>query len=384
MSIINAIRPQRDTTSATDAYNDYNKSIEEGTRLQNIGKLRGMFQQGTPDRGALISQLGQINPYEMGVNMLKPESRGASNVNQLALNYRSAMANRLSGNWANLPQEMKDQLDANILQMKNELLQTPEGRMIVGNVTEKPQGQSVSKQGLDIDSKIQEIKSKAIDSSPRDGVIDGEADLNSYVESIIQSYGLGENEPEAKRLRKYLADIKSETRSIYEQSQKKEDKEYGRGLESVARKQKLDEATAKYGPLLYSIEELTNKPDDIASKATALTSVLRVESGAAIAESEFARRMQGWLTDEEYRQMIDEMTSMGIIAKGMFNPDVREADVNKITTRYLDKVNANEIIDFAKSSIPKYVLDYNFKDEPAKKGRKKLTPNMYNQLLGGK
>ena len=74
VSVLNAIGSPR---NFAEEQAKYKQLQEQGTRLNEIGNLRNMFAQGTPDKQALLSQIGQIDPYATAKTMLTPDKESS-------------------------------------------------------------------------------------------------------------------------------------------------------------------------------------------------------------------------------------------------------------------------------------------------------------------
>lgn len=197
----------------------------------------------------------------------------------------------------------------------------------------------------------QSITEGAVDKN-NDGVLDiSPTILRNKVNETASKLGWGPEGKEVKALYELIDGLAREAKD-------REEKRYLRGLSAIERKQKLDDAVADNGPLLYAIDRLKSHPNDIAVKSSAITSVLRIESGAAIADSEFSRRMVGLLGNDNYRNMLNEMTGAGMIIKGMLSKDLKDASFEQIFNKYLDRVPAEEISDFVRTFIPSYVIEH--------------------------
>ena len=154
----------------------------------------------------------------------------------------------------------------------------------------------------------------------------------------------------------HLNTLVSELKSASEASKASSTAAFEKGRIAKQDKEALDKAVAENGAALTSLSGLEDNPDSSPAKATVMTTILRKESGAAIAESEFGRRMQGWLGPEDYSRMINELTGAKVLIAGKIDENLREAAITQVMTKYLDKVPGRELYTFLSSMIPEYIL----------------------------
>jgi hypothetical protein len=152
---------------------------------------------------------------------------------------------------------------------------------------------------------------------------------------------LGKDHPTVGTTQSYWVEIQTDARN------KARDQEE-RNKQFRSEQRTLFKDMAAVGGMLGAVRDLRKDPTNVAAKANALTSVLRKESGAAIAESEFLRRMSTWLSADDYGKLFNEMTGAGIIVQGRISKDWQESTLTRITNKYLERVDSKQIEQFAK------------------------------------
>lgn len=157
-------------------------------------------------------------------------------------------------------------------------------------------------------------------------------------------------------------------------TRKSELAEESRKAGSYARQLAKDKA--EVGALSLAYNKLSTNPNDKTYKSSALTSILRKESGASIASSEFLGRMREWLPAADYENLINDMNSIGMLVAGKMSDNAAELFANRIANNYLDKVDTGKMLEFMFASLPDYA------DVPGKGRLKSWRP--VGETTGGK
>lgn len=203
---------------------------------------------------------------------------------------------------------------------------------------------------------------KAVDED-KNGVLDNYDEISYMLTEIKDKYGVSEKDMQnvndllAKKVEKASKNFSGDTAKA-EEVRKKTD--FSR---------KLADDIAAVGTLRLARDNLKANPNDKTAKSSALTSILRKESGAAIGASEFMGRMKEWLSASDYQQLQDDMSGLGMLVAGRLSPNASEIFQSKIADNYMDKVNANKMLQFLEYIIPDYAK--------GEKGADKKTTEQY-------
>jgi hypothetical protein len=100
-----------------------------------------------------------------------------------------------------------------------------------------------------------------------------------------------------------------------------------------------------------AMNDLKQRPNDVTTKRMALNVKLRDESGAAIGAEEFTNMMSFVLPESAYKDFVDETTGLGAILVGLAGDDARVAYMKRIVEKYLDRVDAQKLINYIDNGI---------------------------------
>lgn len=167
----------------------------------------------------------------------------------------------------------------------------------------------------------------------------------------------GGDQTQVESLVKSLEDDSKASREEKAAVLAKEQKLYDRTLTAQQLKEAVDKEIAENSMLIKSVQGLEKDPNDAAAKTFALTTLLRKESGAAIADSEYLNRMQGLLSSEDYSSLVAEMVSAKMIIAGRWAPEIKEAEETKIQNRFLGKIDGKELASIMKPMVRQAVWD---------------------------
>jgi hypothetical protein len=204
------------------------------------------------------------------------------------------------------------------------------------------------------------------------GVMTNFPELAARLAAYHSEFGAGTNSAAYKNDLEFLQNKQATEERRRKAIIEKADRERGISREKRMEDLSMDDRIAAVGPMIYSYREMQGPNPTTAQKSTALVSVLRKESGAAIGEKEYSGRMKGWL-GPLYDQYIDEVTSMKIPLSGFISGDVRANQLERIQEKYLAKVPATAIADFIRIALPDGVREEAMRREDARVKAQKST-----------
>ena len=341
VSVLNAIGSPR---NFAEEQAKYKQLQEQGTRLNEIGNLRNMFAQGTPDKQAILNQYAKVDPMLGAKNILSQQQTNPEDemraVTQLGIQLRNQYLLRASDNWENFGEARKNQIEANIDRMEGALKGTTLGAQMIGEVqqeVEQKNGVALGDVGkgipsLDVEAVQDEIKNML---KVKDGIIENDADINAFIDVKKNAHGLGESDSEIKRIRGYY-DRLSKT-ELAKDKRAEEKRKIGKG--DIDRRISQDE---KFQWLFKPFKNLKENPEDKTAKGIAIMSALRKESGAAIAASEFRNAMKVLLPEDKYEEFIQDATGLNaFIAKGA---GLEDAYVERLVNKYIGFADSDKIL----------------------------------------
>ena len=407
-----AFKPERDRKAqeVVDQYNDPenewfkqrgltgSKRTEALSSLlkQHDNKLAGRYDQLAKEEAvaerehARKKELMDADKAAKAEEASNPQSM--TNLKQIALQYRTNLRSRQSESWKNFNQAQKDELDQSLDGYRTILSKTELGRALMGQIeqeipaVEVPEvaSQAQAQAGDDTADSVKQMELKDVRDSLSKlgtdelGFLTNIESIDNHVDDLAARYG--ENDSFVTRARAAVERSKKAAQDRFKTGTEEQKRKTDIGFRARAEDRTIQEKVADSGALIYSMNELKDNPDSTPAKATALTSVLRKESGASIADSEFGRRMQGWLSAEDYEAMLGELTGAKIIIAGKISGDLRDAQVNRITSRYLSKVSADKIMAFTAAMLPKFVREYSDLQKQGEKDTKGAAKTKSNPL----
>lgn len=199
------------------------------------------------------------------------------------------------------------------------------------------------------------------DTEPKDGVIDNASNILYNLKQTLLDNGYNTKSAEYQSLMDWWDNKKVEVNEKYNEA--KENKRYTEKQyksDDVERR-KLASARTAYDYLLQN-------PESTANIVSALTALLRMESGAAIAENEYVGRSSGLLPADKYDEMIREMTSLsmvigGRIAGGAFT----NANTQRIFSKYASDVDIERLKKELSNALGRYANGVEEGVEPLRK-----------------
>lgn len=205
-----------------------------------------------------------------------------------------------------------------------------------------------------------EISQYATDKD-KNGVVDSPKGWVQAFSTIRDKYGVSDADM-ADVTRAWEAAVKN-LEDAHRARMDREEVQYSRGRQKSQDELALADKRAAVGALLLAYNNLQTNPSDKTYKSSALTSILRRESGAAIGASEFMGRMKEWLPPEKYQKLQDEMSGVGMLVAGKLAPNAADIWQSKIADRYLDDVDTRKLLSFMDAMIPSYAKPKDGKKE---------------------
>lgn len=196
-----------------------------------------------------------------------------------------------------------------------------------------------------------ELSRYAIDED-KNGVVDSPEGWVQAFSSIRDKYGVSDADM-ADVSRAWDAAVKR-IEDAHRERMEREDVQYSRSRQKSQDELSLADKKAAVGALMLAYNNLQTDPTDKTYKSSALTSILRRESGAAIGASEFMGRMKEWLPPEKYQKLQNEMSGLGMLVAGKLAPNAADIWQSKIADKYLDDVDTGKLLRFMDAMIPSY------------------------------
>lgn len=112
------------------------------------------------------------------------------------------------------------------------------------------------------------------------------------------------------------------------------------------------EKAAEYGLMVSGIESLKTNPTNPTVLNSVLTSLLRLESGAAIGEDEYIKRAKDYMSEKDYEDFINDINDPILNIKDKILSGTAKAEVQKIQAKYIARMDANKIINNATLAVP--------------------------------
>lgn len=122
--------------------------------------------------------------------------------------------------------------------------------------------------------------------------------------------------------------------------------------ESRQNKQDRIAQDKEYKPMWSSIQLLKANPNDKTQKRATLNIALRVESGAAIAASEFDKLMSQTLPPDKYEQFKSETTGLATYLASLVSDTAMEEYLASVAEKYLGDVDSTKLYDYVDAKIP--------------------------------
>lgn len=186
----------------------------------------------------------------------------------------------------------------------------------------------------------------------KNGVVDSPERWVQAFSSIRDKYGVSDADM-ADVSRAWDAAV-NRIEDAHRERMAREDVQYSRSRQKSQDELSLADKKAAVGALLLAYNNLQTNPTDKTYKSSALTSILRRESGAAIGASEFMGRMKEWLPPEKYQKLQNEMSGLGMLVAGKLAPNAADIWQSKIADKYLDDVDTGKLLRFMDAMIPSY------------------------------
>lgn len=281
----------------------------------------------------------------------KTDINSVDNIKQIAIQYRATLASFASDTWRNLPQSQKNDMIAQSKGLKAQLAKTELGRALLGQVeSEAPVDITktvvppapVTGGGQEVTKATIEDLFKQSQDADRDGQADNAPDIDGAL--AILAGTLGETDKDVLSLKAKWASMQQGFEKKAEKRTADEQKQYERRQSYIKRK-------AAIGTLLQGLKDLKKAPESLSAKSSVMTSILRSESGAAIAQSEFGQRMLGWLGEKEFNNMVEEMNGLGVLIAGRISSNAAELMQGRIMNKYLAKVPGSSLYTFGAAKV---------------------------------
>lgn len=247
--------------------------------------------------------------------------------------------------------------------LKDALMQDPYGVELLGQFGD------VVDNKLD-PSAVETTIKNAKDELPRDGEIDGYAEIVSAIESWGNQNRLSPKDPMMQSLYKVL---EAKKESISDAFQKAESKR----LEGKGTTEDIEKRAEKVIPVYGVYKRLKENPNDIATRGDAMNRLLRDESGAAIGKDEVISRLQTILPTNEYENLVSETGGIkGWVANSTGNENLLNIQV---MSKYLGKMDVQKMCNILKDRVGgQKVFDYLEKtyktDEDLQRSKKPVLP----------
>lgn len=113
-----------------------------------------------------------------------------------------------------------------------------------------------------------------------------------------------------------------------------------------------EEKAADFALIVKGIEELKKNPNDPTVLNSVLTSLLRLESGAAIGADEYINRAKDYMSIGDYESFVDEISNPVLNIKEKVLSGSAKTDVQTIQAKYIARMNANKIIESSTLIVP--------------------------------
>lgn len=185
--------------------------------------------------------------------------------------------------------------------------------------------------------KNNQIANKVIDKD-KDGVSDTKIGIvKDAVREFVKKNNYGEKEQ--KELINFVDELNSDIKTA--NSTKLENLAKKQNISNASQNQKLREgdAVAEIGMIMGGLDAIEKNPTSYGEVEDLLTSLLRKESGAAIAADEVVTRMKGSLDPQSRREIEDELNGLYTIIGGTLNSRWADARAKKVLFKYIPKMN---------------------------------------------
>lgn len=223
----------------------------------------------------------------------------------------------------------------------------------VDNPTETPEEKKLKEANIKTArDKADEIITKELVDADNDGYVDtGSATIvKKKLSDLALEYNININDQKWKDVYDWY-DTKANALEKATKGKREKADEARRNSEFA---RKLADDRAAVGALALAYKKLQTNPNDKTYKSSALTSILRKESGASIGSSEFMGRMKEWLSPSDYQSLQDDMSGVGMLIAGKLSDNAADIWGSKIADKYLDKVNSDKLFEFVGAILPDY------------------------------
>lgn len=325
-----------------------------------------------------------------------------SKINSLGVQYRNARNAMTLGSWKNLPKAEKDQAIAEMKSIREALAGMGDlGKAMVGKVEAEPatMPQPEETPAFDYEGAKSVLRGLAVDSDDN-GEIDDVAGFDLALAELISKSGLGENDDSVRNLVTFAKSLKEGIKANhkanvdkqeiakgdirYQYQRQKDEQRYTEGKEF-----ELEKEATKFQPIYGAYKRLKADPESISARSDALTRLLRDESGAAIAESEYLNRLRSVLPEAQYNKLVSELSGIGrwvanttgnenILMERAMAKYVSVMDANKMLSILRDRTGMNRVFNYLEKN---YRGEGSQDSEPTK--RRKVVKNV-DSFFGGK
>ncbi len=347
-----------------------------------VQKYGDAAMSGKTDLNSFYNELASLSP-EVADRTLRIQSTltaqnrpksGPSDLDRLATQLRSDLMIKSDPvKWNNLTPEEQDSANQRITYAQQRLASNGS---IYGDQTTQQQNDAPIVPRVFDEQKARDAVTAAIaNDDPKTETVEGMVAARRAIAEIVRDSGIPNNDRSLQMVLSWLADIEKERGQIARELKAAEENNFNRDITkrrlaqdekqiAESKQKNLEDDVAKYGSLQLAYNNLLKDPNDKTAKSSALTSVLRMESGAAIGDSEFLGRMKEWLSPADYQNLLNDMTGAGILVAGAISQNVAEANTKRIIDSYMDRVNTSKVIEFTRSKPPKRVLNVWDKEAP--------------------
>jgi hypothetical protein len=280
-----------------------------------------------------------------------------SKINSLGVQYRNARNAMTLGSWKNLPKAEQNQAIAEMKSIREALAGMGDlGKAMVGKVESEATPQPEEKPTFDYEGAKDALRGLAVDADDN-GEIDDVAGFDAALAELISKSGLGENDDSVRNLQTFAKSLKDGIKANYKANVDKnkrinDDQRYDAGIERDATRRAedknfdLEKEATKFQPIYGSFRRLRENPNDISAKSDALTRLLRDESGAAIAESEYLGRLRSVLPDDKFKELSKKLSGAGRWIAGVTG--LENERMESIMFEYLGFMDANKMLSVMK------------------------------------
>ena len=217
------------------------------------------------------------------------------------------------------------------------------------------------------------------------GTIDNIGAINQGLSDLAREYNISPKNKRWASIIKSLDDMKESIAQDRRAKVQDENQEFSEKitLANLSMK-KEDRRIAQdkiYKNIFTTASRLKGRPNDISYRKQALNAVLRKESGAAIADSEFNKMMENALNPSDWTKYLNELTSVQNVFLNTISDEAFNSKVLKLSDKYTARLNPGRLIEYVEGQIADdyYQLKKTGGTVPAKTTQKANTSYEFNE-----